>query len=57
MACYRPDYLLINWDKGEVVGSGDGDEVRDQLRKITESTHAFIIAKVEVLSEMKRVES
>lgn len=54
---YKPDYLLINWDKGEVVGSGDKDEVRGQLEKIIVSTDAFLIAKVEVLSEMKRVES
>jgi hypothetical protein len=55
---YKPGHLLINWDTGKVVGSGDKDEVREQLKKLIDaSDDAFIIAEVKMLSAMRRIES
>lgn len=59
---YRPDYVLVNYDSGTLVGTGDEAEVREQLKKISQgnsaaNADAFLIAKVEVMSAMRRVET
>jgi hypothetical protein len=59
---YRPEFVLINWSSGSVVGCGDEEECRSQLEKVTEGTSVakgdtFAIAEVKVLSELKRIET
>jgi hypothetical protein len=57
----KPEFMLINWSSGAVAGSGTEKECRDQLGKCLRGEvgprDTYIIAKVLVLSEMKRVES
>lgn len=57
----RPDFMLIDWTRGSVVGVGSEVECREQLEKIVRNKdhtlRAFAICEVKVLSEMKRVES
>lgn len=61
MSNYKPEYLLINWSKGSVVGCGTEAECSKQLEKCIKGDvgpdDAYILAAVELLSEMKRVET
>lgn len=57
----KPKFLLVNWSRGEVVGTADTEkEVRSQLEKASLNSErfrdSFLIAEVKVLSEMRRVE-
>jgi hypothetical protein len=59
---YRPEFVLINLNSGSVVGRGNEQECRQQLKKITEGPSVakgdtFAIAEVKVLSELKRIET
>lgn len=57
----KPEFVLLDWSKGAVVGVGTEAECREQLakaaRNATNFNNTYLLAKVEVLSEMKRVES
>jgi hypothetical protein len=61
MSAYKPEFMLINWSKGNIAGCGTEDECREQLTKCAKGSvgpnDAYIIAEVKVLSELKRVES
>lgn len=56
----KPEFILINWYRGAVVGEGTEDECRAQLEKISNGpgrNDAYVIAEVKVRSQMKRIES
>jgi hypothetical protein len=57
----KPNFLLVNWSNGSVLGVADTEtEAREQLAKSSKGERyldTYIIAEVRVLSEMKRVES
>jgi hypothetical protein len=57
----KPEFILIDWSRGSVVGVGTEDECRDQMTKAGRNTdnhnHTYLIAAVKVMSEMRRVES
>lgn len=52
----KPEFILINWSKGEVIGWGTEAECRAQLEKAT-SADSYLLAEVRVLSRMLRTES
>ena len=55
---YKPEFMLLNWSKGEISGCGTEEECREQLKKCASgSDDSYIIAEVRVLSEMKRIET
>lgn len=59
---YKPEYILLNFSTGRLVGCGPEDECRTQLKKVNDGSSAgeadtYILAEVKVLSEMKRVET
>lgn len=57
----KPEFMLINWSKGTVVGCGTATECREQMVKCSRGTagpnDTYLLTEVKVLSEMKRVES
>jgi hypothetical protein len=57
----KPEFILIDWSRGSMVGCGTEEECREQMvkatRNETHSRNAYLIAEVKVLSEMKRIES
>lgn len=55
----KPEFILINWYRGAIVGAGTEDECRAQLEKISNGpgNNAYVIAEVKVRSQMKRIES
>lgn len=56
----KPEFILIDWSRGSMVGCGTEEECRAQLKKASDNPenfkHAYLIAEVKVLSEMQRVE-
>jgi hypothetical protein len=57
----KPEFILIDWSRGSVVGVGSEDECREQLKKaqrnIDHFNNTYLVCEVKVMSEMKRVES
>jgi hypothetical protein len=57
----KPEFIVIDWSRGNVVGVGTEDECREQLKKAQRNTdyfnNTYLICEVKVMSEMKRVES
>jgi hypothetical protein len=57
----KPEFMLIDWSRGSVVGCGSEDECREQLKKTQRNSdhfnNTYLLCEVKVMSEMKRVES
>jgi hypothetical protein len=57
----KPEFILIDWSRGSVVGVGTEAECREQLTKGGRNTdhlnNTYLLCEVKVMSEMKRVES
>jgi hypothetical protein len=57
----KPEFILIDWSRGSVVGVGSEAECREQLTKAKRHndhfSNTYLICEVKVMSEMKRVES
>lgn len=56
----KPEFILIDYTRGALVGIGTEDECHSQLKKCLageRSMNSYIIAEVKVLSKMERIES
>lgn len=57
----KPEFVLIDWSRGSVVGCGTEKECREQLTKVSRNNEfkdsTFLVCEVKTLSAMKRIES
>jgi hypothetical protein len=57
----KPEFVLIDWSRGSVVGLGTEAECREQLTKAASNNDnyrdVFLVCEVKTMSEMQRVES